>query len=588
MNSSLTAFTEPGLWSSVWKLLRMRLVILFSSFRRAKPRAKFGMIVLVILILAFFGFVLFMSIILLRFMRSPELAAYVGDVSLFVESVPTLLVSISAAGILFTSFGVLLQVLYLSGDMDFLMSAPIPIRAVFIAKLVQAVLPNFLIMCAFTLPILFGLGVSAGYNFLYYPLVLIVLAALTLASAGLGSLLVLVAARYFPAKRLAEVLGFVVGTFFFIFSQTSRFMHFDVNNQQVSSLLNTASRFNRPWSPLAWAGQGLVALGKGNWLPAVAELVGALLISGGIFYLALYASERMYYTGWSSLQNNRRKQKAKPALAARSTTTAAAAKPAVNPLAALIPAPIRAILLKDLIVYRRDLRNASQLITPLIMGVVYAVSLLQTGGQIPAGQGNAPAWFMGTLQGVFLYADVALALFLGWMLVANLAGMGFSHEGKSYWMLKAAPLSARQLLSAKYLAAYLPTLVVCVLYVLILQVLKGGTIWSAAVSLVAVALSLAGVTGIYMGFGAAGAKFDWENPSQANRAVGCLGTMAGMAFLPVCFALFIGPALLAGLLGLPVLIGQLAGLLLGGAAGLAAAILPLLAVEKRVEMMNEA
>jgi hypothetical protein len=37
-----------------------------------------------------------------------------------------------------------------------------------------------------------------------------------------------------------------------------------------------------------------------------------------------------------------------------------------------------------------------------------------------------------------------------------------------------------------------------------------------------------------------------------------------------------------------VLIGQLAGLLLGGAAGLAAAILPLLAVEKRVEMMNEA
>ena len=87
----------------------------------------------------------------------------------FLESIPSMLVSIAAIGILLTSFGVLLQALYLAGDMDFLMSAPLPIRAVFIAKLVQAVLPNFGMMCLFTLPILFGLGISSGYNFTLLP-----------------------------------------------------------------------------------------------------------------------------------------------------------------------------------------------------------------------------------------------------------------------------------------------------------------------------------------------------------------------------------------------------------------------------------
>ena len=36
MTSAPTAFKEPGLWVSVWRMLRLRLVILVSGFRRAK------------------------------------------------------------------------------------------------------------------------------------------------------------------------------------------------------------------------------------------------------------------------------------------------------------------------------------------------------------------------------------------------------------------------------------------------------------------------------------------------------------------------------------------------------------------------
>ncbi len=583
MNLAEPGFRPPGLWASVWKLLRLRLIITINSFRRARTRTKVGYIIAALGLLIFLGFILFISIALLSFLRSPQLSAYIGDTNAFLESIPAMLVSVSAVGILVTGFGVLLQALYLSGDMDFLMSAPIPIRAVFIAKLVQALLPNFGIMCLFSLPILFGLGFSAGYQFLYYPLVVIVLVSITLAAASLASLLVMVAARYFPARRMAEVMGFVVGTFFLVFSQSARFMNFDVNNQQVANLLNLTGRFNQPWSPLAWAGHGLVYLGQGNWLPAAGLLAAALALTGGIFYVALATSERLYYTGWSSLQNNRRKQKTRPSAPERR----AAPVRGTGFLTNLIPTPVRAIMVKDLLVYRRDLRNMSQLITPLILGVVYAIGLLRDRGQPFIGRGDAPAWVLTSINGVMVYADVALALFLGWMLAARLAGLGFSHEGKNYWMLKAAPLSSRQLLTAKFLTGYLPSLIVCSVYVLILQLLKGAGPLSVMISLAAVALTLAGINGIYLAFGTRGAKFDWETPQQMGGTVGCLGTLAGMLFVPVCFGLFIVPPLLAGFFNLPLLLGQLVGLLLGGTASLAAAFIPLGWVEKRVASLSE-
>jgi ABC-2 type transport system permease protein len=585
MSALDSAFTPPGLWISVWKLLRLRLVIFVNNFRRSKLRSKIGLVVAVLGFLVLLGFILFLSITLLSFLRSAQFQSLVGDAAPLLDAIPTLLISASGLGILLTSFGVLLQALYLSGDMDFLMSAPVPIRAVFIAKLVQAILPNFAIMALFSLPILIGLGVSGGYNVLYYPLVVVELVLISLAGASLASLLVMAAARIFPARRIAEVLGFVVGTFFFAFSQSSRFAHYDYSDQQIASFLRAASRFNQPWSPFAWAGNGLVALGKGEWLPAVGLLVLSLVLSAAVFTVALVTAERLYYTGWSSLQNNRRKKKAARTLPSTAEgSPAALSRPAR--LARLVPTPLRAILVKDLLLYRRDLRNLSQLITPLILSVVYAIGLLRTPQEAFGGQGDAPQWVMSALSNVLLYADVGLALFLGWMLVNNLAGSGFSMEGKNYWLLKAAPLNTRTLIAGKFLVAYLPSLALCLVYVIILKIIKGSGLLAILNSAVAIAFTQAGLVGIYLAFGIARARFDWDNPAQKNRA-GCTGMLAGFGYLVICLCLFILPPLGAGLLRLPPILGQAVGLLLGSAAGIAGAVIPLAMVEQRVATLAE-
>ena len=250
--------------------------------------------------------------------------------------------------------------------------------------------------------------------------------------------------------------------------------------------------------------------------------------------------------------------------------------------ARLMPSVIRAIFVKDFLLYRRELRNVSRLITPLILGVVYAFGLLSSGGRGFEGQGEAPAWFMDAFNSSMVYADVMLALFIGWMLIASLAGLGFSMEGQSYWMLKSAPVSSRQLLVSKFLVSYLPALALCTVYLVVLQIIKEASIASALISLLAVALSLAGLTGIFLAFGTYGAKFDWDNPARINQSMGCVSSLVSSLFVAICFGLFIVPAIVASLLGLPVLVGQLAGLLLGGAANVAAVLIPLGMAERRV------
>jgi ABC-2 type transport system permease protein len=587
MSATIAAFQEPGLVAGVAKLLHLRLAILINSFRRAKRRKKIAYIGTSILVLGFLGFVLFISTVLLAFLRSPRLSEYVGDPTPFLESFPAMILTVSGLGIMFTSFGVLLQVLYLSGDMDFLMSAPVPIRAIFVAKLIQAVLPNFSILCMLTLPVLFGLGISSGYHLLYYPFVLIMLAVIALAAASLAGLLVLVVARFFPPRRVAEVLGFVVGTFIFVSSQSARFVKFDfdkADSRQIAGFLNMATLFNHAGSPMAWAGRGLTELGQGKWPASFGLLTASLLFAGIIFYVALSACERLYYTGWASLQHNGRKSKSKRGAGAGYESRAAAK---ANPLSRLIPAPVRAVVIKDLRLFRRDLANLSSLLFPMILCIIYAISLLRSDGKMPVGRGKAPPAFIQAGNSLFGYADVALTLFLGWMLVSNLAGFAFSREGKNFWILKAAPINARRLLAAKFLIGYIPSAFACSIYILVLRIIKHSSAGALIVNLISIWFMLAGLTGIYLALGIRGARFDWENPSQIHRTIGCLGFLAGMLFLGVCLMLFITPALLAQLFHLPAAVGQLAGLISGGIACTLAVIIPLGLVEPRVATLSE-
>lgn len=570
---------------AVWKLLLLRVRIAWNSFRHARARRKIGTIIVALGLLVFAGFIFFMSWLLLRFLHSPHLTEFLPiDPALFLETVPVLILAGLFLGILLSSFGVLLQALYLSGDMDFLLASPVPIRAVFITKLLQAVLPNFALISLFALPVLFGLGASGGYNVLYYPFVLVVLVVLTLAAAGLSALLVMLVVRVLPPRRAAEILGFVGALLGFACSQSGNLFNsfsndVEVSGQQVSGMLALLMRLDTPWFPLNWAGRALVDLGEGRWLMALLFLGLTLGACAAAFGFALVTAERLYYSGWAGMQviSGRKKP-------VRAQSPAASLERPPAPLGRLLPGPVRAILLKDFLVLRRDLRNLSQLVTPLIFGLLYTLMFFR-GGEPPSGQGEAPAWFMSLLA----YGNVAMSLFVGWMLLGRLAGMAFSSEGRNYWILKASPLRTSHLLAAKFLVAYLPALTLGVFFLAVIALLQQMTLADFLYSLLTTCICLAGMNGILLGFGVAGANFKWEDPRRMNAgAMGCLGQLITMIFLPVVFGLFIGPLWLASAFSQPQVYGYLGGAILGSAVCALAAWLPLRLAMRKVERLGEA
>ncbi|MCU0488490.1 MAG: hypothetical protein MUE67_06025 [Anaerolineales bacterium] len=583
--TTLTASPSARLWPAVWKLLRLRWVIVLSQFRRASLRRKIGQGVLAAIILGALGGAFALSWSLLRFLQSPELGAVLSDPSAFVASIPVLVVSAVGGVTLISSFGVLLQALYLAGDMDFLLSKPVPIRAIFIAKLIQAILPNFSLVLLFGLPVLFGLGASAGYNFLYYPLVLLVLILLGLAAAGLASLLVMVIVRLVPARRVAEILGFFAAIFSMICSQSGQFANFgETSPEQAAQAIEMITRFDTSWSPLAWAGRGLVDIGQGSWLSGGTLVFLTIGLAGGIFAVCLATAERLYFTGWASVQVSFRKKRRALVIRRESRMQ----WPFSGWIAQVAPQSVRGILSKDFRMLRRDLRNMSQLVTPLIFGILYGFLLIRSGGEPPAGRGEAPEAFMSALGGLMAYGNVAIALFVSWSMLSRLAMMGFSQEGRQYWMLKTAPISPNRLLAAKYLVSVLPTLALGGVFLLGISLLQRMSGFALLFSFLVLVLVVLGLAGLSLAFGVLSANFNWEDPRRISQGgMGCLGSLAGALFLLLSLVLFFGPLLLSGSLGASPLLGQGIGLGLGGLFCLAGGFIPLWLVRKRIPQLGE-
>jgi len=559
-----------SLWHYVYKLLRLRLVIFWSGLRRARTRRKIGMAILGLVIVGLAVFLFWISTVVLGLLQSPQVLQYI-DLRQVIASMPSTIISLAFILFLLSNFGVLLQVLYLSNDMDFLLAAPLPIRAVFLAKLMQGLLPNFLLIGLFALPLLFGLGVLQSYNLLYYPLVAITLATVSLLGAGIASLLVMTIVRVVPARRIAEILGFFGALISLLFSQSGQlFAHFGGTRGELAGALNQITQMDQPWSPLAWAGRGLVALGESNLLVGLPLLALSLGVAGGLFWGALSLAERLYFTGWARMQESPRKKKI------RSPAAVPAGLPAERRsfwnLFGAIPVPVRAIVTKDWRLLRRDLRNLSQLIAPVILSGIYAFSTLRGLHNLNPVPGDV---FSNVLSRSSTFLGLGLPMFFGWTLILNLTINAFSREGKNYWILKCAPLTSQRLMEAKFIASYLPSLIFQWLLFGLVLALGWPGLQNALYSMVVAAFYIAGLVGINLAFGAFGARLDWEDPRRMNRGTtGCVGSLAGLAYVLLAWVLFFLPAVVVPIFGLPEWLGQLLGLIIGGAYSLAFAVLP--------------
>jgi ABC-2 type transport system permease protein len=582
---NMTLFHKPNsLWAYVSKLIHLRQVTLVSGFKRAKPLIKavdMGLIIITIGVAV--GCYLLSKAILHELDAAIVLESGVNQ-AILLDAVLVLMVTGVFILTLMTSFRVLLQALYLARDMDFLVSAPIPVKAVFITKLSEAILPNLILVLVFGLPMLVSLGVVRGFSIAYYFLLLLVLVFLSFGAAGVASLLVMAVVRIFPAKRVAEVLTFLGACLVFLVSQSVNLMGNSLENlssSQFASIANLFTKFNNPWMPLAWAGRSLVDFGKSNWTSGSFFLILATGLSATIFWLALGTASKLYYTGWTSLQvgisrkNNRR-------IGNHRTIN----NGIISRLGGWLHTQVGALLLKDFKQIRRDLHLLSQVVGALIMGIVLGVMLLRGAGEPQ--QGEAPAQVMSILPSAMVYGSMVIGLFVGWGMLSRLALMAFSMEGRRYWMLKTAPVSAGKLLIGKFLMAFIPSLVLAWFYLIVIAILQKLPLATILYGLPSVGLILAGLCGINLTLGLRGVNLNWIDPRKMeNNVIGILAPVISIFYQIAILAVFFGPVLVFPAIGVSETLGMVAGLAAGGTLAMICTFTPLARVKNRIAQIGE-
>ena len=548
-----------SIWNAIIVITRARLLIARNTFWRGKLSRKIGLLAL-LMVLAFGAYGLywlmgtavrlftsqdFFRLLEAAARRDPALGlpAQVtrADVQPYLDALPSQALFAALVVLILTSFTTVLTSLYLSGDTDMLLAAPVPMRAVFVVKFFGGLIVPYLLLFGLLGPALLGYGQGLGYGPAFYAAAVLVLALLPLLPAGLGALLVMAVVRVVPARRAREIVSVIGGLFGASWYILNQFAPEVARSAASVRTLESLRRLDVPLLPSAWAGRALVAAGQGEWIALLAYGGLFVALSLVVFAGCLLLAERLYYEGWSNMasQGGKVRQKAKG-----KSQTPQALPFYLVPFTFYLPPESRAILYKDLRVFPRDLRNLQQLIFPLALTGIWTFRLLT--GESPAGGGR------GAELARFLDAagSAGISFFICLTISGALGGPSISREGRGFWLLRVAPISSWRLLLGKLVLAYLPFPTVGVLFVLFLSALQGSTPGELLRALALVLLAGLGVSSISLGMGAAFPRLDWENPrQQTTLRAGCLTPLLYILYVAVAVAVVFGSPALAMLLG---------------------------------------
>jgi ABC-2 type transport system permease protein len=257
------------------------------------------------------------------------------------------------------------------------------------------------------------------------------------------------------------------------------------------------------------------------------------------------AAERIYASGWSRSQEGRR---------ARVTRL-----PLWDRLVARLPiSPAsRALVLKDAKTFFRDTTQWSQLILlgALIVVYVYNFRVLPRAGAVFA---------QFYLEQALAFLNLALAAFVVASVAVRFLYPAISLEGKSFWLVRSAPVPLRRLWWSKFWSGVLPLLGLGAVMLTLSNRALGVGALTMAVSVTTLALMTLDIAALGLCLGSAYPQFEYENAAKIPSSFGGVVYMIlSVLFIVLNVALEAWPlhtALLARLVGRALSAAEVAGI----------------------------
>jgi ABC-2 type transport system permease protein len=486
-----------------WLLLLIpRFLAVWNGLRRRERSGKIRAIILTTLIMLFWCGIFWF------FYRTLDYFRTIPDLGLVLSQKLLGMVFLTFFAILlFSNVITSLSTFFLSRDLLLLIPAPVPPTRLFAAKFSETLVDSSWMVLLFSGPAFLAYGIVHGGGLTYYLMALLTVIPFLIIPAALGVTATLVLAYFLPAQRGKDMLLVFSTLFLSLLYLFFRMLQPEklVNPEAFSDFLSFLAAMQTPSSPFlpsTWATETLLpflGLKEGDALFSY-----LLLLSTALFLLVTGSSlaNTLYPLGWSKAQEGQRRRGLRRWWDAT-----------VQGMASLFPSSLRVIVVKDLKTFFRDTGQWSQLFMLLALIVVYVYNF----SVLPIGGGALRTFY---LQNIISFFNLALAGFVIAAIAVRFIFPAISLEGKTFWVLKSAPVPLRRLWWSKFWVGLLPLLFLGELLVSITNYFLNVSTFMMVLSAVTLFFLSFGIVALGMAVGVAYPNFTAEHSAKIAASFG--------------------------------------------------------------------
>ncbi|MBI5629978.1 MAG: hypothetical protein HY921_03730 [Elusimicrobia bacterium] len=407
-----------------------------------------------------------------------------------------------------------LTTLYYSRDLNFLMNAPVPLRAVFLDKSLESIFFSSWMIGVVLIPYVLALAKVSGYGAGFFAGFLVLCAPFLMLAASLGLAFTLFLLYCFPSSRTRDVvwvlssLSLTVVYGLVRFSEPEKLVRPDALHR-VAEYLNYLQAPTAPLLPSWWMTQGLLAAANGKSEAFALEATFLMAAAATIYLGLVYLAGRIYFIGYSGAQESARRAIPWPfeVLAESKCFRFLGLDESLVPL-----------FWRERKVFFRDVKHWSQLLLILGLVFVYLFSI----ARLPL---DSP-----DLRSLVSFLNVGTAGFVIAALGLRFTFPSISLEGRSWWVVRSAPVGLDALMRQKFLFSAVPMTAVALVLGLATNRLLSADAFTAWLSLASLIVITWGVCLMGIGFGALFPMFHVENIHQVESSLGGFLYMAASLF----------------------------------------------------------
>jgi len=490
--------------------------------RRVEPGTKLRTLALGLLAISVWAFTFYAFVKVLRYFQGIE---FIGP--LLATKLLSMIFLVFFGILIISNIITALSTYYLADELEILNQVPAEPSALFFSRFTESLLESSWMVLFFGFPIFLSYGVVNASPLIYYLWFPLVLAFFLLIPGTIGVSVTLLLVNLFPARRTREILLFLALLIFIAIYLMFRLLRPErlADPEAFQSIVSYFAAFQIPTSsyhPYIWATNAILPALNG-WPGGNGFLSLALLMSTGLAFVFLsnWLHQGMYRRGFS------RSQEAKRSGYFRRTPLDYVLVLVTFPFSP----PTRAIFVKEVKFFFRDTTQWSQLFLLAALVTVYLYNFKA----IPLSRAGMPTFFV---QNLISFLNLALAGFVLAALSARFVFPMVSMEGRAFWIIRSSPLSARQVIWAKFGVMIFPLLILSETLIIFSNHLLQVSRFMNYLSAITMFFMTFGIVGLALGVGSMYPRFHLENPAKIAAGYGGVVYMLiSMAFIGVVVAL---------------------------------------------------